>query len=79
MTKKQTRTQKASAELADAVFADPDLRQQFEIMAKEAAAREPVPDDFAWLPTFGPNDRMKIDADPEEALKALLRPTKPEK
>ena len=35
--------------MADAVFADPELRERFEMMAKQTATREPVPDDFSWL------------------------------
>ena len=35
--------------MADAVFADPELRERFVVMAKESAAREFVPDDFSWL------------------------------
>jgi hypothetical protein len=46
---KRTRTQQASHELAQAVFADPALREKFEQMARDTAKREPVPDDFAWL------------------------------
>ena len=42
-------TQRASQELAEAVFADPDLRARFEVMVKETANRDPVPDDFSWL------------------------------
>jgi hypothetical protein len=45
----QSPTQRASAEMAEAVFANPDLRHRFKIMAKETATRDPVPDDFAWL------------------------------
>lgn len=44
-----TPTQEASREFAEAVFADPGLRERFETMAKETASRPPVPDDFAWL------------------------------
>lgn len=36
--------------MAEAVFADPELRERFEIMAKGSNEREPVRDDFAWLP-----------------------------
>ena len=46
---KQTPTQKASAEMAASIFADPELREQFQLMAKEATARDPKPDDFGWL------------------------------
>jgi hypothetical protein len=46
----ETPTQRASRELAEAAFSDPELRQRFELMTKETANREPVPDDFAWLP-----------------------------
>jgi hypothetical protein len=35
--------------MAEAVFADPELRDRFERMAKDIANREPVRDDFAWL------------------------------
>jgi hypothetical protein len=70
----QTPSQKASGELAEAVFSDPDLRERLEMMAKETATREPVPDDFAWLPNLSADERMKIEATPEDALKALLRP-----
>jgi hypothetical protein len=44
-----TPTQEASREFAEAVFANPELRERFEMMAKETAASEPVPDDFVWL------------------------------
>lgn len=49
MGEEQTPTQEASRQMAEAVFADPALRERFERMAKEAEEREPVPDDFAWL------------------------------
>jgi len=42
--------QRASRELADVVFANPELRARFEMIAKDTATREPVPDDFLWLP-----------------------------
>ena len=45
----QTRTQRESQEFAQAVFADPAVRDDFEQMARDTASREPVPDDFAWL------------------------------
>ena len=35
--------------MAAAVFADPELRERFQLMAKEGEARPFVPDDFAWL------------------------------
>jgi hypothetical protein len=35
--------------MAEAVFADPELRAHFELVAKETAGRLPVPDDFSWL------------------------------
>lgn len=41
--------QQASADLARTVFADPELRAKFELMAKDADSRDPVLDDFAWL------------------------------
>ena len=44
-----TQTQHASRELAEAVFADPDLRSRFEVTAEETANRAAVRDDFAWL------------------------------
>jgi hypothetical protein len=44
-----TPTQTASRELAEAVFAIPELRERFETMAKETLTRESVPDDFSWL------------------------------
>jgi len=47
--REQTPTQRASAEMAAAVFADPELRERFQLMAKEGEARPFVPDDFAWL------------------------------
>lgn len=61
-----TPTQKASRELAEAVFANPELRERFERMAKETATRTPVPDDFAWL---------SKDAEPQEfsRFKTLAR------
>ena len=46
---RQTPAQESSRELAEAVFADPELREQFETMASETATREPIPDDFTWL------------------------------
>jgi hypothetical protein len=45
----QTPTQKASAEMAASIVADPELRERFQLMAKETATRDPKPDDFAWL------------------------------
>lgn len=45
----QTPTQKASQQMAEAVFADPELAERFKVMAKETAEREAVADDFAWL------------------------------
>jgi len=45
----ETSTQRASRKLADALFADPELRGRFEMIAKETVTREPVPDDFGWL------------------------------
>lgn len=50
MTDELTPTQDASRRMAEAVFEDPALRVRFELMAKEMETREPVPDDFAWLP-----------------------------
>jgi mannitol-1-phosphate/altronate dehydrogenase len=47
--KRPSPTQQASAQTADAIFADPALRDRFERMAKDTANREPVRDDFAWL------------------------------
>lgn len=44
-----TPTQRASAEMERAVFANPELRERFEAMAKDAEASELVPDDFSWL------------------------------
>jgi hypothetical protein len=44
-----TPTQRASRVLAEAVFANPELRERFEMMANETATREPIPDDFTWL------------------------------
>jgi hypothetical protein len=35
--------------MAAAVFADPELRDRFQLMAKDGEARPFVPDDFAWL------------------------------
>ncbi len=54
----ETPTQKASREMAEAVFADPALREKFEQMARDTEKREPVPDDFAWL------IKPKRDAEP---------------
>ena len=48
-TNKRTASQLASSEMAEAVFADPELRDRFALMAKETATRTPVRDDFAWL------------------------------
>ena len=45
----RTPTQETSHQMAEAVFADPALREQFEQMARDTAEREPIPDDFAWL------------------------------
>lgn len=45
-----TTEQLASEDLARAVFSRPDLRAKFEAMAAETARREPVRDDFLWLP-----------------------------
>lgn len=70
--REQTPTQAASAAMAKAVFADPDLRARFEIMVKETDAREPVRDDFAWVREAVIDERVKIDMDPEEALRVLL-------
>lgn len=57
-----TPTQDASQRMADAVFADPTLRARFELMAKETANREPVPDDFAWLsPVAEPDAYSKYE------------------
>ena len=39
--------------MAEAVFANPDLRAEFELMVKRTSEREPVPDDFAWLARDG--------------------------
>jgi uncharacterized protein (DUF1786 family) len=44
-----TPTQEASRKFAEAVFANPELAERFEMMAKETATREPIPDDFSWL------------------------------
>lgn len=44
-----TPAQEASRDLAEAVFANPELRERFRMMVKETATREPIPDDFAWL------------------------------
>ena len=46
---KETPTQKKSREMAEAVFADPELRERFVLMAKETSSHEAVPDDFSWL------------------------------
>jgi hypothetical protein len=48
-TTEQTASQRHSAELAAAAFANPELRDRFVLMAKESEARVPVRDDFAWL------------------------------
>ena len=45
----RTRTQRASQEMAEAVFADSELTEEFKVMAKETETRDPVPDDFSWL------------------------------
>jgi hypothetical protein len=42
-------TQKASHELVQVVLADPAERVRFELMVRETAKRDPVPDDFVWL------------------------------
>lgn len=72
-----TPAQEASAELAEAVFGNPDLLARFELMIKETAAREPKPDDFSkWLPRASMDERVKIDMDPEDALRMLLQSPK---
>lgn len=55
-------TQKASRELAEAVFANPELHERFEAMAEETATREPVPDDFAWLSRDEPPEFSRFKA-----------------
>jgi hypothetical protein len=46
---KQTPTQNASAEMAAAVWENPELRGRIQLMAKGGEARPFVCDDFAWL------------------------------
>lgn len=48
--KPRTPTQEGSKELADAVVDDCGLCAHFEQMAADTSTREPVRDDFAWLP-----------------------------
>jgi hypothetical protein len=74
-----TAEQRASADLARAVFSDPGERAKFEAMARETANREPVSDDFAWLPPrlgglANGDDRVSlpVDVDPRDVLRALL-------
>jgi len=45
-----TPTQRASSELAEAVFADPALREQLLGMVAATENREALRDDFNWLP-----------------------------
>ena len=56
-----TSTQRASREMAEAVFSNPDLRARFELMAEESANREPIPDDFAWLSEEAVRDGLGTD------------------
>lgn len=57
-----TPTQQASRELAEAVFANPELAERFRMMAEETATREPVPDDFAWLSRDEPQEFSRFKA-----------------
>lgn len=57
--RKPSPTQEASAELAGAVFDDPELRAHFELMVKDTATREPVRDDFKWLDPKAQQDEYK--------------------
>ncbi len=49
MTPDSSSNADASRRMAEAVFADPILREKFERMIREMAERDPVPDDFEWL------------------------------
>jgi hypothetical protein len=53
------RESRESRELAERVFANPELRSRFEAMAQESTTRTPVPDDFAWLSQIRPGDRVR--------------------
>lgn len=46
---RETSTQRASREFAEAVFADPAVRSRFDRAIENTGNREPVPDDFGWL------------------------------
>ena len=71
-----TPTQEASRKMAEAVFGDPDLRAQFELMAKESAERVPVPDDFAWLLQTAESDKFSGF---EDSARKLIRVPKSDK
>lgn len=45
----RTPEQRASRELAEAAFADPETRERFKIMIKDTSARDLTRDDFSWL------------------------------
>lgn len=59
---KRTATQRASADLARAVFENTAMREQFERMARETGAREPVADDFSWLATDGETEHSRFES-----------------
>lgn len=46
----RTPTQRASRDLAEAVFADPALKERFEAMVEDTNSRELARDDFSWIP-----------------------------
>lgn len=55
----ETPSQEESRMLAEAVFANPELRERFEAMARETSTRQPVADDFDWLSPEVERDELR--------------------